>query len=1114
MQVRSHSENVVFTARQGKNLVRKSLWLSVGLCFLAWGLTSEQTLPAQDQKADEQGFVSLFNGKDLTGWDGNPELWTVEEGVITGRTKGPDHLKYNEFLIWTGGEPVNFELRLEFRLEGDNNSGVQYRSFLKPDVGKWSVGGYQADIHPNPNYLGMLYDERRRGILAQRGQKVTITAEGEKTTEKLDVPVDQKDLTEWHEMTIIARGARLIHKVNGVVTAEIIDRDRKNRDAKGIIAFQVHRGPAMVAQFRNIRLKTFPVNERKPTETAATPTPAPEKSLPEPTATPVSDMKVAKDFQVELLYSVPAETEGSWVAMCTDPQGRLIVSDQYGGLFRVTCPPVGESTPVEVEKLNVDIGEAQGLCWAFDSLYVSVNKAKNYEGGLYRVQDTTGDGELDTVTKLRPLHGTGEHGPHAVFPTEDGQGLYIVCGNRTELTKIDESRVPRHWDEDLLIPRPYGRGFMKGTPAPGGYVCRIDPEGKHWELIATGFRNQYDAAFNLSGDLFTFDADMEWDMNTPWYRPTRVNHVVSGAEFGWRNGGGKWPEHYEDSLPAVINIGPGSPTGVTFGYNAKFPAKYQAAFFICDWSYGKLYATHLLPEGASYSATAEEFITGTPLPLTGILINPHDGAMYFAIGGRKVQSGLYRVTYTGAESTAPIEPATSLPELHQIRRDLETLHLGDHADAVVKAWPYLSHQDRYIRFAARIALEHRPIEEWQERALSATDNWTAITALLALARTQEREDKGEGEGIDRPLPNWNELPEEAGKHELQTAILEALNRLEWRTLNEAQKLALLRAYTVALIRMGPCSEQMRQELIARFSPVTPDRSAKVNSELAQMLVYLQAPEAAGQVIALLNAAPSQEEQIDYAKTARKLETGWTPELREAYFKWFNRAAGYRGGASFALFVENIRKDALTRLNDEEKLALQPILEAEKPADSPFSPEPREFVKEWTMEELTPLLSEKLHDRDFDNGRRMFGAASCFACHRFDQQGGAMGPDLSALAGRFSPRDILESIIDPSKAISDQYAAVQIVTVEGKVIVGRIVNLAGNTYRINTDMLNPDMMVTVKREDIEEMQPSKTSMMPKGLLNTLNEEEVLDLMAYLLSRGDRDHPMFRQSASSE
>ncbi len=177
-------------------------------------------------------------------------------------------------------------------------------------------------------------------------------------------------------------------------------------------------------------------------------------------------------------------------------------------------------------------------------------------------------------------------------------------------------------------------------------------------------------------------------MNTPWYRPTRVCHVVSGSEFGWRSGGGKWPVYYEDSVPPVVNIGPGSPTGICFGYGAAFPEKYQNALFISDWSYGKMYAVHLKPNGATYSADLEEFITGTPLPLTDVVINPHDGAMYFLIGGRRVQSGLYRVTYPGAVATDPTREIVPKKDadLRKLRRSLEELHLGDHPDAVEKAW--------------------------------------------------------------------------------------------------------------------------------------------------------------------------------------------------------------------------------------------------------------------------------------------------------------------------------------------------------------------------------------------------------------------------------------------
>src|SRR4051812_27732107 len=339
-----------------------------------------------------------------------------------------------------------------------------------------------------------------------------------------------------------------------------------------------------------------------------------QRGADSPAAAPATALKPAKDFKVELLYSVPAEKQGSWVSMCADPKGRLIVSDQYGGLFRVTPPPVGKSTPTVVEPIPATVGHAQGLVWAFDSLYVVVNrggaKKGDYVSGLYRVRSSKNDDRLDKVEMLRKLEGGGgEHGPHAVLLTPDKKNLVVVCGNQSKLARpLSHSRVPEVWGEDHLLERmPDGNGFMAGVLGPGGAAYQVTPDGKDWQLLSVGFRNQYDAAFNRHGDLFTFDADMEWDMNTPWYRPTRVNHVTSGSEFGWRNGAGKWPDYYLDSLGSVVNVGPGSPTGVTFGYGAKFPAKYQEALFICDWSYGKLYAVHLTPRGASYTGELEEF---------------------------------------------------------------------------------------------------------------------------------------------------------------------------------------------------------------------------------------------------------------------------------------------------------------------------------------------------------------------------------------------------------------------------------------------------------------------------------------------------------------------------
>ena len=222
------------------------------------------------------------------------------------------------------------------------------------------------------------------------------------------------------------------------------------------------------------------------------------------------------------------------------------------------------------------------------------------------------------------------------------------------------------------------------------------PNGGDVELIATGFRNPYDIALNRQGELFAYDADMEWDVGTPWYRPTRVNHVISGAEFGWRNGTGKWPAYYPDSFGSAVDIGPGSPTGICFGYGTKFPKKYQDALFICDWSYGSIHAVHLSPDGSSYGGTYETFATAAPLPVTDIAVHP-DGLLYFTIGGRRTQSGLYRIRYTGEPDEGTREVVDPNAEkLREIRHQLEASHVGKPSpDAIPLALQYLeSHGSR------------------------------------------------------------------------------------------------------------------------------------------------------------------------------------------------------------------------------------------------------------------------------------------------------------------------------------------------------------------------------------------------------------------------------------
>lgn len=816
--------------------------------------------------------------------------------------------------------------------------------------------------------------------------------------------------------------------------------------------------------------------------------PAPAKKKGGIGATPAEAFHVPDGFEVELLYQVPSETEGSWVSMTTDPKGRLLTSDQYGGLYRIT---IADDGGVDVERLKGDFGMAHGMLSAFGSLYINVNgqpgnaKQKEVKSGIYRLTDTTGDDQYDKVEHLIELIGRGEHGPHALVLSPDGKQIYIASGNTTDLpAEVPHSRVPRHWSEDhLLGSMPDARGHNAGRLAPGGWVARMDPDGSDFEIIATGFRNEYDIAFNPAGELFTYDADMEWDVGTAWYRPTRVNHVVSGAEFGWRNGAGKWPAYYPDSLGAVVDIGPGSPTGIAFGTGAKFPAKYQKALFICDWSFGNIFAVHMDPAGSSYTGSFETFATAAPLPVTDLVVRPQDGLLYFTIGGRRTQSALYRIRYTGSESTAPVDEAADSEAVaqRQLRHKLESFHGSADPAAVDAAIKQLGNPDRNIRFAARIALEHQPVAQWRGEVLEQTDPLALIHGVIALARCGEASDTA--------------------------AAIDALTSINWAALSDSQRIDLLRAYGLTFIRLGTPNKDQRTAVLAQLDSHLPGKNVDVNRELAQVLIALDADKIATRVVDLMVKAPTQEDQMRYAFSLREHEATWDPASRKAYFGWFQNAAAGRGGMSFGGFLENIRNAAIAKLSDPVKAELGELLKTPEARDPLADLEPRDVVKEWAVDDLVASSDSAGKPYDFERGRQMFAVGQCYKCHRMNNQGGILGPDLTGAGGRFSTKDLLVSIIEPDKVISDQYGATQFLTLDGKVIVGKVVNLSGDTFRVLTNMMEPAKQTGINRDDIDMMSTATTSMMPAGLLNTMTAEEIRDLLAYLKAGGKQSHEIY-------
>jgi len=649
-----------------------------------------------------------------------------------------------------------------------------------------------------------------------------------------------------------------------------------------------------------------------------------------PRATAAESLTVLPGFKAELLKS--AETgEGSWICMTIDDRGRFIISPEKeeAPLLRITLGAHGQVT--KTEKFGAPLRAAMGLLYAKHSLYFNGRGPKGV--GLYRLIDANHNDqfEADEIRLLKNFEGDNEHGYHAVVLGPDKM-IYVMNGNHTKAPPGLASDSPhQNYAEDLLLPRQWdANGHAKGVLAPGGYVLRTDANGKEWRMICGGFRNTYDFDFNPDGEMFTFDSDMEWDVGAPWYRPTRINHCVSGGEYGWRSGTGKWPVYFPDSLPSNLDIGLSSPTGVKFGSRSHFPPKYRKALFVADWNYGKIFAVHLQPQGASYSGTFETFVSGKPLNVTSLAFG-RDGAMYFIIGGWKTQSGLYRISYVGQPqkeprpTTAEKLASTEAAKQRAIRHKLESFHGRKNPKAVDFAWPYLDSPDRWLRYAARIAIESQDVSGWQQRALDETRVNASINALLALSRK--------------------------GNKALQTPLLESLGRLTGEELTEAQSLEALRVLQLCFIRMGRTDAEMSGKVVKALSRFYPAKAENLNRELCQLLIYLEAPDAIAKTLALMAAAQTQEAQMHYAFALRNVKSGWTPEQRRVYFSWFNKALrDYKGGNSFAKYLVNIRKDALDKLTDSERTEVASVIESRTSVPVPVAP-PRSFVKEWTMAEL-------------------------------------------------------------------------------------------------------------------------------------------------------------------
>ncbi|MDF1813835.1 MAG: hypothetical protein P1V20_16655, partial [Verrucomicrobiales bacterium] len=511
-------------------------------------------------------------------------------------------------------------------------------------------------------------------------------------------------------------------------------------------------------------------------------------------------------FSVEMIKAA-TEDEGSWVGMTFDDKGRLYIAIEKQGILRLTL----SEKEVKTELVNSDLLECRGLLWAYDSLYANANNSK----ALYRLEDNDENGDFEKRTLLLKTDGGVGHGRNHLRLGPDGL-IYIVHGNDIVLAREVEKNSPlQNYEEDQLIPNPWDDDwFNRKAFVPAGHILRMDKEGGNIEIIAGGLRNPLDIDFNRDGEPFVYEADMEWESALAWYKPTRVLHIVSGGDYGWRRATGKWPAYYEDSLPAAYDVGLGSPTGVEFGYRSSFPDPWRDCLFIADWSYGRIIATRLAPDGATYKGEGETFVLGRPLNVTDLTFGK-DGAMYFITGGRRTQSALYRVRWTGEK---PLEAVVTKPSpLIELRRELEKWHVEKGSEGVALAKRHINHPDRWIRYAARVALENQYPCHWINWAKESP----SPTVVMALARL-------------RLLPT-DEL----------VALLSAMPI-------EKDTLQLLRAWHLVFLRCGPPDDEAGNLAIATLTAHFPSDETRVNHELCELLVYLRAPGALERILDLLD----------------------------------------------------------------------------------------------------------------------------------------------------------------------------------------------------------------------------------------------------------------------
>ncbi|MGE9270720.1 MAG: c-type cytochrome, partial [Verrucomicrobiales bacterium] len=413
----------------------------------------------------------------------------------------------------------------------------------------------------------------------------------------------------------------------------------------------------------------------------------------------------------------------------------------------------------------------------------------------------------------------------------------------------------------------------------------------------------------------------------------------------------------------------------------------------------------------------------------------------------------------------------------------------------------LSSDYRVSRFVARTELERQGAMSALSQLNSTEKPWEVIQAAMAVARMD-----AEAHG---------------------SAVISALVGLEWSELNKAQKLNWLRAAGLVFARSAGATPHDRAQVLGKVDPMFPASDEEVNAELCRMLCYLEAPGVVGRTLALMDTAPPPvapdwlalaERNVRYGSAVTKMVEAlppasvihyvyclravpgpWKRDERERFMTWLDRLETKSGGDSYVGFIKDLRRETLNGATAEEREWLdkrEPVASRDPLADLPPVKGPGRV---WTIEEVVEVVDEGFADADLENGEKMYRAAMCAACHTIGGQGGAAGPDLSTVGGRFAPKDLAEALIEPSKVVSDQYAFEVITRQDDSQVFGRVLEEKDEHLLVAINPFDFSQTVEVESNQVKSIKPSPVSPMPGGLINRLNKEELRDLFAYLLKK---------------